>query len=120
MCSPVTASMRRRFEPIEPSDTTLMGPISPVARTCVPPHSSRLRPGLEDPDDVAVLVAEEGDGAHGLGLGHRHLYDADGVVDEDLVVGQVLDARDLLGGDGCVVAEVEPQAVGVDQRARPA
>ena len=39
---PVTASMRRRFEPIDPSDTILIVPMSPVARTCVPPQSSRL------------------------------------------------------------------------------
>ena len=39
---PVTASMRRRLEPIEPSLTILMVPMSPSARTCVPPHSSRL------------------------------------------------------------------------------
>ena len=32
--------MRRRLEPIEPSLTTLIVPMSPVARTCVPPHSS--------------------------------------------------------------------------------
>ena len=39
---PVTASIRRRLEPMEPSLTTLMVPMSPRARTCVPPHSSRL------------------------------------------------------------------------------
>ena len=37
---PVTASMRRRFEPIDPSDTIFIGPMSPVRRTWVPPHSS--------------------------------------------------------------------------------
>ena len=39
---PVTASIRRRLEPIEPSLTILMVPMSPSARTWVPPHSSRL------------------------------------------------------------------------------
>ncbi|GIU87950.1 MAG: hypothetical protein KatS3mg009_2465 [Acidimicrobiia bacterium] len=38
--SPVIASMRRRLEPIEPSDTILIGPMNPSASTWVPPHSS--------------------------------------------------------------------------------
>ena len=42
--SPVTASMRRRFEPIEPSLTILIVPMSPVARTWVPPQSSSEEP----------------------------------------------------------------------------
>ena len=37
---PVTASMRRRLAPIDASETILMGPMSPRARTWVPPHSS--------------------------------------------------------------------------------
>ena len=37
---PVTASMRRRLEPIEPSEMIFSGPMSPRARTWVPPHSS--------------------------------------------------------------------------------
>ena len=40
LAAPVTASMRRRFEPIDDSLTILIVPMSPVARTCVPPHSS--------------------------------------------------------------------------------
>ena len=39
---PVTASMRRMLEPIELSLTILTGPMSPRARTWVPPHSSVL------------------------------------------------------------------------------
>ncbi len=37
---PVMASMRRRFAPIEDSATIFTGPMSPSARTCVPPQSS--------------------------------------------------------------------------------
>ena len=37
---PATASMRRRFAPTDPSEMTLMMPISPVADTWVPPHNS--------------------------------------------------------------------------------
>ena len=56
--------MRRRLAPIEPSETIFTGPMSPRARTWVPPHSSiECRPGLEHAHDVAVLVAEERDGA---------------------------------------------------------
>ena len=36
--------MRRRLEPIEPSLTILIGPMSPVADTCVPPHNSSELP----------------------------------------------------------------------------
>ena len=38
---PVTASMRRTFDALEPSLMILNSPISAVERTCVPPHSSR-------------------------------------------------------------------------------
>ena len=37
----VTASIRRTPEPTELSDRIANGPISAVARTCVPPQSSR-------------------------------------------------------------------------------
>ncbi len=40
---PVTASMRRTFEALEPSETILKTPISAVERTWVPPQSSRER-----------------------------------------------------------------------------
>src|SRR5919109_1088334 len=42
----VTASIRRAPEPTEPSERTTKGPISAVQRTCVPPHSSREKPGI--------------------------------------------------------------------------
>ena len=120
MCSPVTASMRRRFEPIEPSDTTLMGPISPVACTCVPPHSSRLGPASRTRTTSPYLSPKKAMAPMAWASAIGDLHDAGGVVDEDLVVGEGLDAGDLLGGDGRVVAEVEPQAVGVDAASRPA
>ena len=41
---PVTASIRRRFEPIDPSLTILIVPMSPVALTCVPPQKSTQLP----------------------------------------------------------------------------
>ncbi|CFU02720.1 Uncharacterised protein [Bordetella pertussis] len=36
--------MRRTPAATPPSDTTLNRPMSPVRRTCVPPHSSREKP----------------------------------------------------------------------------
>ena len=103
---------------MEPSLTTLIVPMSPRAWTWVPPHSSRLlRPGLQDPHDLAVLVAEEGDGAHGLGLGLGGLVDPDPLVGEHLAVGQGLDPFDLLRLHRRVVAEVEPQMVRIHERA---
>ena len=55
----------------------------------------RVPAGLEHADDVAVLVAEEGDGAEVGGLGLGGLVVAHGVVGEDLGVGEVLDLLDL-------------------------
>ena len=77
----------------------------------------RVAPRLEDPHDLAVLVAEEGDGAQLAGLVHGGLEVAHRGVVEDLAVGQVLDGSDLLGADRLEVAEVEPQPVGRHQRA---
>ena len=72
----MTASMRRRLEPIEPSLTTFIGPMSPVARDVRAAAQLDRRSGLEHPHDVAVLVAEEGDGADRLGLALGGLEDA--------------------------------------------
>ena len=75
------------------------------------------RTGLQDPDTFAVLVSEEGDRPHRLGLGLRDL----GVVgvgrrQHDLV-DQVLDAVDLIVAHCLVVREVEAEPVRADQRA---
>ena len=42
----MTASIRRVPEPTELSDVITNGPISAVARTCVPPQSSRESPAM--------------------------------------------------------------------------
>ena len=116
--SPVTASMRRRLEPMEPSLTTLIVPMSPVARTWVPPHSSIDGAGLEDPHDVAVLVAEEGDGAHLLGLGLGRLEDRTSACWPASRRWRCARSRSICSGvTGVVVREVEAQPVGRDQRA---
>ena len=107
------ASMRRRFDAdralghdLERADVAERAHVGAAAQL------DRVRAGLEHPHDVAVLVAEEGDGAELAGLVLGGLVVAHRVVGEDLAVGEVLDGRDLLGGDRLVVAEVEAQAVG--------
>ena len=51
----------------------------------------RGRPRLEHAHDLAVLLAEERDRAHALGLGLRRLVVAHGRVGDHLLVGQALD-----------------------------
>jgi hypothetical protein len=48
---PVTASIRRTFDALEPSDTILNTPISAVERTWVPPQSSREY----DPSPISTI-----------------------------------------------------------------
>ena len=75
------------------------------------------RAGVEHAHGVAVLLAEERDRAEALGLGLARLEVAHRDVGDDLRVGEPFDLDELLVGDGLVVAEVEPQPVGRDQRA---
>ena len=71
---------------------------------------------LENPHDVAVLLAEEGDRAETLGLVLGRLEGAHRCVGQRLAVGEVLDAGDLVGAERRIVGEVEAQAVGGDER----
>ena len=66
----------------------------------------------DDADDVAVAVAEEGEGAvaHGVGIGG--FAGGDGEVGAHLVVGEALHGQLLVGGHWAHMAEVEAQAVG--------
>src|SRR4030095_7594577 len=66
---------------------------------------------LDDPDLVAVLVAEESEGA--LGEGPLAVHDAgpEGRALEDLGVHPVLEVAELARGDAGVVAEVEAEPV---------
>ena len=73
--------------------------------------------GLEHADDVAVLVAEERDRAERRGLLLGRLERAHRAVGQRLLVGDLLDLGDLVVGERGVVAEVEAQPVGPDQRA---
>ena len=115
--SPVTASMRRTPAATLPSETIRNGPISPVARTCVPPHSSCENPGISTtrttspyfspksamaPSSTAVLIR--------LDLGcHRD-------VARDLVVDDRGDVLQLVGSHPFERGEIEAQPVGRHQR----
>ena len=95
-------------------------PMSPVARTCVPPHSSRLKPGIDTtrtrspyfspnsamaPAAIASCVAF-------TSVTHRR-------VPQHLLVDDVLDLDAAARGvSGAEVDEVEAQSIGRHQRAR--
>ena len=64
---------------------------------------------LDDADPVAVILAEQGHGAHGAGLVERGLDGVDAVVGVGGLVGDGLDARHLLRGQLLAVLEVEAQ-----------
>jgi hypothetical protein len=65
---------------------------------------------VDDAHDLAVLLAEEGEGALGL-LVEVHLVGLDLRVLEDLLVDQLLDLAELRVRDRLEVREVEAQAV---------
>ena len=69
-----------------------------------------------DADDVTVLLAKEGDSTGGLGLIDAHNAGHDRLGCEDLLVDQVLDSFELLGGQGLEVREVKAQVLGRHQR----
>ena len=83
-----------------------------------PAQLGRPVAGLDDANHVAVLVAEEGDRTHAFGLLLRRLVRAHRLVGKDALIGQTLDLVELLAGDRPVVAEVEAEAVGCDERSR--
>ena len=113
--------MRRRFEPIEPSLTILIGPMNPSACTCVPPQSSvdtgpasstrTMSPYLSPKNAIAPMLSACG--LRGLVVAHRR-------VGDHLLVGERLDAHQVVGGDRLVVGEVEAQPVRTRRRIRPA
>ena len=76
------------------------------------------RSGFEHAHDVAVLLTEERDRADALGLGLRGLVVTDGRVGDHERVGETLDLRELVGRDGLVMREIEPEPIGGDERAR--
>ena len=115
--SPVTASMRRRFAPIEPSLTILIGPMNPSAWTWVPPHSSiECSPASRTRTRSPYLSPKNAIAPSALGVVLRRLVVAHRRVGDDLGVRQRLDALELLGRHRLEVAEVEPQPIGRHER----
>ncbi len=93
--------------------------MSPVALTCVPPHSSMLKPGhADDAHLVAVFLAEERHRAGRDRLLRRANLGRHRRVPADLLVDDALDAVELVARDRLEVHEVEAQAIGRDERAR--
>ena len=71
----------------------------------------------DNADDVAVLLAKQGDSTGGLGLVDAHDAGHDRLGSKDLLVDQVLDSLELLGGQGLEVREVKAQVLGRHHRA---
>ena len=71
----------------------------------------------DDADDIAVLLAKQSDSAGGLSLVDAHDTGHDRLGSEDLLVDQVLDSLELLGGQGLEVRKVKAQVLGRHQRA---
>ena len=118
--SPVTASIRRVFEPMEASETTCSGPIVPEGVTWVPPHSSTESCPASTTRTTSPYFSPKKAMAPALSASFaRRLVGPHGLVAQDLGVDEVLDASDLLLGHRPEVAEVESQAVRA-RRASPA
>ena len=71
----------------------------------------------DDADDVAILLAKQGDSAGSLSLVDAHDTGHDRLGSEDLLVDQVLDSLELLRGQSLEVREVKAQVLGRHQRA---
>ena len=111
--------MRRTPDDTLPSFRTLIRPISPVARVCVPPQSSvEKSPILIDAHLVAIFFAEQ---RHGLVFVDRdidrHVFnDFDLLVAQHFLVDHVFDVLQLFVRDRGEVREVKAQMVGRHQR----
>ena len=111
---PVTASMRRMPAATDDSLMILKQPIWAVFLTWVPPQNSVDQPQTSTTRTTSpYFFAEEGHGAHLLGLVQGHRLDLDLQRVEDLVVDDLLHLGQFLGGDGAEVGEVEVGDVGV-------
>ena len=123
---PVSASRRRT-----PADDAALAqpprssPMSPVRRTCVPPHSSTDQPSVLPPAFahrhhahlVAVFLAEQRARAGRTRVVERHQPRGHRRILQHDLVGDVLDLLDLVRRHRLGMREVEPQPVGRDQRA---
>src|SRR3981189_2787486 len=114
---PVSASMRRTPDDTALSPVTEIRPISPVRRTWVPPHSSTDQPRALLPYPrafahrdrarlVAVFFAKQRTGTRFAGVIHRHQPRGDLIILQHHVVGDVLDASQLIVRDRLGMHEV--------------
>ena len=110
--------MRRVFDPIDPSDTRADRPGSAPAprHGCRATELQRRGSRLHHSDLGAVLVTEEGDGAHPLGFLQRGLGRVDRGVAEHGEVGQLEHPVQLLRRRLPMMREVEAQPVRRHQR----
>ena len=127
--APVSASMRRTPEATALSDTILKRPISPVRRTCVPPHSStengRARAVdldvLAHRDDahlVAVFLAEQRERAFARPRGRASSgASRTSAFSRMRALTSASIARMSSGVERARMAEIEAQPVGRHQRA---
>ena len=123
--APVSASRRRTPAATPLSVTPAISPISPVRRTCVPPHSSTDQPSVLPPPSPMATTrtsspyfspnsARAPDARASSSAISRVV---DGRVLQHEVVGDVLDPLDLLGRHRLGMGKIEAQPVGRDQRA---
>ena len=93
--------------------------MSPVARTCVPPHSSTLKPGIDTTRTRSPYFSPKSAIAPAaIASSVERTSVCTGVLRYDLLVDDALDRIDLLARDRREVHEVEPQAIGRDERSR--
>ena len=108
----VSASMRRAPEPTELSDVITNGPISAVQRTCVPPQSSREKPGISTTRTSSPYFSPKSIIAPSFfasSIGVTNV--CTGRFSNTLLVDDALDLLALVGGQRLAVSEVEAQLV---------
>ncbi len=115
--TPVTASMRRIPEPMLRSPVIRKPPIWPLARACVPPHSSKLKSWTRMVRTVSPYFSSKKASAP-PSIASAMLMNAtgDGPVLADDAMDLVLDRVELGIGQAAVEREVEAQVVRSDQR----
>ena len=119
---PVIARMRRTPEAIDSSLMILNRPMSPVARTCVPPQSSfeNIPSSALDRKHahlLAVLLAKQRHRARTHRFFDGHLVSLHRLVAEDVIVDQAFDLFLLCGGQRLIMREVETQIIRRHDRA---
>ena len=91
--------------------------MSPVADTCVPPHSSTLKPGTLTTRTLSPCFRRREPWRQKRWLLCRTHVRCDRRVPDDLLVDDALDAIEFVAGDRLEVHEVESRAIGSDERA---